>query len=350
MSKNRSTLSLSLPIATVALLLGACSSNNNSSPTTNVVATGTVTATFQNSNGKPVVGAAVAISPDVSAIVAACPVTAADGTWSCKLPAGWYSFTVSGTGVTKTTFTNVAEVITGQTTNLTAPLVVPYSPIVLTLSTTQNALAAGFNAPVTIQAKVSGATSSSLTFTWGTSSKAGRAAPAAWGKGKAYTQYVWVVNGGNVYECETSGTSATSGSGPTGTTSPIADGTVSWNYLGALPAAPAITVSPDGTAGTFTTESFAFLTNPANFIVRNQDLPNRPGLVGITVGDGEYMAYSVPVKVSDGTYTQNASLTIYPASFSHGTTNNPIGAMVVLTDGDVASGPSPGSGAPFAET
>src|SRR5262249_7050112 len=148
--------------------------------------------------------------------------------------------TVSGTGVTKTAFSNV-KVMTGSTTDLKV-LVVPYSPIVLTLST-QNALAAGFNSPVTIKATVSGATSSNLTFTWGSSSKAGRAAPAAWAKGKAYTQYVWVVNGGNVYECETTGTSATSGSGPSGTTSPISDGTVTWNYLGALPPGPAITAS-----------------------------------------------------------------------------------------------------------
>ena len=326
MLNHRSALALA---AITAVMLSACSSGTTT--TNNVIATGTVTATFMNSNSKPVIGATVAITPDVSAIVAPCPVTGGDGTWSCNLPSGVYTLTVSGTGVTRTAFTNVATVLAGQTAALGVKTV-PYSPIVLTVATPPNP--AGFGMPVSLTATATGGTGA-LTYTWGTSGKVTRAAPAAWSKAKAYTQYVRVSNGGNVYECATSGTSAASGTGPSGTAAGIADGTATWNYLGALAAGPAITGT--GAAGSFTTETFSFLANPANLIVRNQDVPNRPGLVGLTVGDGEYMAYTVAVSVSDGTYTQNTTVTVNPASFTHGTSNNPVGAMIIATDGDPAS-------------
>ncbi len=57
-------------------------------------------------------------------------------------------------------------------------------------------------------------------------------AGVAWAASTAYVVSARVVNGGNVYVCATAGTSASSG-GPTGTTSPITDGTVTWTYLGA---------------------------------------------------------------------------------------------------------------------
>lgn len=54
---------------------------------------------------------------------------------------------------------------------------------------------------------------------------------AAWAGTTAYTAGQRVTNGGNAYQCVTAGTSASSG-GPTGTTSSITDGTVTWKYIG----------------------------------------------------------------------------------------------------------------------
>lgn len=61
-------------------------------------------------------------------------------------------------------------------------------------------------------------------------------ASTAWAPSTAYTVGQKVNLGGNVYVCATSGTSASSG-GPTGTGSGITDGTVTWNYLHAVPEA-----------------------------------------------------------------------------------------------------------------
>lgn len=51
-----------------------------------------------------------------------------------------------------------------------------------------------------------------------------------WAPDTAYTVGTRVVNGGNIYECDTGGTSAASG-GPTGTSSGITDNTVVWDYV-----------------------------------------------------------------------------------------------------------------------
>jgi hypothetical protein len=303
-------------------VLSACSSSTTTTNTI-VAATGTVTATLQTSTGRPVVGARAAISPDPGAT---CAASDAAGNWSCSLPTGTYTLTFSGTGITTTAFSGV-QVVTGQATAL-GTKVVPYSPIVLRIDAPPNP--AGFNSLVNLTATATGGPDPSYVWTWTVT----RAAPAKWGKAKAYTTYVRVVNGSSssVYECVTSGTSAASGTGPSGTGSAIADGTVVWKYLGTPPAPPAVTWT-NGSAS-FTTESFSTLTDPNNLVVRNQDFPNRPGPVGISVGDGEFMAYTVNLTVTNGGYTQNASATVMPASFTHGVANNPVGAMVVVTDGD----------------
>lgn len=51
----------------------------------------------------------------------------------------------------------------------------------------------------------------------------------AWTASTAYTVGETVTNGGNSYRVTTAGTSASSG-GPTGTTTSITDGTVTWTY------------------------------------------------------------------------------------------------------------------------
>jgi hypothetical protein len=59
--------------------------------------------------------------------------------------------------------------------------------------------------------------------------------PVAWTAATVYTNGVSVVkNGGNVYTCDTTGTSAGS-VGPTGTSSNIVDGTTRWDYVGVAP-------------------------------------------------------------------------------------------------------------------
>lgn len=55
-----------------------------------------------------------------------------------------------------------------------------------------------------------------------------------WAITTAYTLGQRVVANGNVYVCSQAGTSAGSGSGPTGTGSAIVDNTVRWDYVSAL--------------------------------------------------------------------------------------------------------------------
>lgn len=59
----------------------------------------------------------------------------------------------------------------------------------------------------------------------------GASCQVSWAISIAYTTGQWVANGSNVYVCTTSGTSASSGGGPTGTGTGIIDGTCVWNYV-----------------------------------------------------------------------------------------------------------------------
>ncbi len=60
---------------------------------------------------------------------------------------------------------------------------------------------------------------------------AGGPSTVAWAPSTAYSSGVYATNGGRVYKCITSGTSAAAG-GPAGTsTAPIADGTAAWVYF-----------------------------------------------------------------------------------------------------------------------
>lgn len=54
----------------------------------------------------------------------------------------------------------------------------------------------------------------------------------AWVSNTAYLIGDLVVNGDNVYQCDTDGTSDLSGSGPSGTGTNIADGSTRWDYVG----------------------------------------------------------------------------------------------------------------------
>ena len=56
----------------------------------------------------------------------------------------------------------------------------------------------------------------------------------AWQASTAYAVGDQVVNGGQIYTCDTAGTSASSG-GPSGTSNDIADGTARWDHSGIIP-------------------------------------------------------------------------------------------------------------------
>lgn len=56
----------------------------------------------------------------------------------------------------------------------------------------------------------------------------------AWAQSTAYTLGQMISNGGNAYQCTTAGTSAATGTGPSGTGSGITDGTAVWEYVGPI--------------------------------------------------------------------------------------------------------------------
>jgi hypothetical protein len=90
--------------------------------------------------------------------------------------------------------------------------------------------------------------------------KAGQAY-TTWTPSTAYTAGNLVINGGNIYLCTVSGTSAGSG-GPTGTGPAIVDGTVTWKYISA----------PD-----LNHRDAIFLYNTQRVTVRNVELRNGTG-------------------------------------------------------------------------
>ncbi|MFJ1251911.1 major capsid protein P2 [Cupriavidus sp. CuC1] len=68
---------------------------------------------------------------------------------------------------------------------------------------------------------------------------------AAWAGSTAYALNAYAVNGGNLYQVTTAGTSASSG-GPTGTGAAITDGTVTWKYVSAAGSISGIEVRNNG--------------------------------------------------------------------------------------------------------
>ena len=70
--------------------------------------------------------------------------------------------------------------------------------------------------------------------------------PVDWAKSLAYTVGATVSANGNVYRATAAGTSAATGTGPTGTTASITDGGVTWAYERAAPP-----TQPDGTLAEF---------------------------------------------------------------------------------------------------
>jgi predicted ribosomally synthesized peptide with SipW-like signal peptide len=148
----------SLLIAATLALAGCSGDKGDTGP--GGVNTGSITGTITVTGGAPVVGATVATDPLGADHTAT---TAADGSFTiADMPIGIYSITVSGTGVTQTTFANVANVVAGNTTDI-GTKTVAYSPMTITFGTVANP--AGFGKAISLSSTVAGATGT-VTYAW----------------------------------------------------------------------------------------------------------------------------------------------------------------------------------------
>ena len=69
---------------------------------------------------------------------------------------------------------------------------------------------------------------------WQYGAISGQSGATNWAQSTAYTALTsWVQSNGGIYLCTASGTSSSSGSGPSTTGSNITDGTAHWTYIGA---------------------------------------------------------------------------------------------------------------------
>jgi len=249
---------------------------------------GTVTSTDSATNvTAPVPNVSVTLTP----VVAVSGSTSSSGSYTlANVPIGTYVVTFSGTGIATTTVSNVT-VVAGATVTVNAS--VAYSPITINLSA---ATPTGFSSPATVNATVSGETGT-LTYSWSLSPPAGLS--------------------------------------PTATVPSIS--------------------SPSGTMATFTTNAFTdydfqtisnsvgntptTCTPPCGGVQlagTSLIIPNRATLLGISPGIEDYgFNYTVTLKVSDGTYTQTASTSVYPIGSSPGTPYN--AAFVTLIANDVTT-------------
>lgn len=148
-----------------ALALAGCSKGDAGAPGQPGepgVSTGTITGTLQVTGGAPVAGATVAVTTaGLSLGISA--VTAADGSFTLvNVPVGTHTITVSGTGVTQTTFSNVNVV--GATTTSLGVKTVAYTPIKIeSFGAVPNP--AGFGKTIPLSATVSGAPAA-VTYAW----------------------------------------------------------------------------------------------------------------------------------------------------------------------------------------
>lgn len=121
----------------------------------------------------------------------------------------------------------------------------------------------------------------------------------AWVASTAYSLNAQVLNGGNVYACTVAGTSTT-GSGPSGTSNAIGDGTAKWSYMGVYRASPYTGDYPTYAYSTTTTLAVTYPTASGKFTVL-RSWPLLPGS-GYAVGD--------TITLTGGTASQQAILTV----------------------------------------
>lgn len=108
-------------------------------------------------------------------------------------------------------------------------------------------------------------------------------APPAWAPSTAYSAGNRVVLGGNIYVCQTAGTSAASG-GPTGALfAPITDGNVTWYYQSA-------TYANDAAAPSYSISTTAPTTFPRMYRPAAATYATPSGVTAMVTNDGWYFA------------------------------------------------------------
>ncbi len=165
MNANISKRAAGLACATLLALTACSSGKGDQGPQGNPgepgVSTGTITGTLQVTGGAPVPNATVAITtPGVSLGISA--QTLANGTFTLQnVPIGTHTLTVSGTGVTQTTFTNI--VVVAQTTTDIGVKTIAYSPMTISFAAVPSP--AGFGKAIPLSATVAGAPGA-ITYAW----------------------------------------------------------------------------------------------------------------------------------------------------------------------------------------
>ena len=123
--------------------------------------------------------------------------------------------------------------------------------------------------------------------------------PVDWAKSLAYTVGATVSANGNVYRATAAGTSAATGTGPTGTTASITDGGVTWAYERAAPPTQPVgtlaeffggTGTLSGTAATVGAASPATVTFQADFGQGPQTMTLNLGSFGVSGGLTQFAA------------------------------------------------------------
>lgn len=94
----------------------------------------------------------------------------------------------------------------------------------------------------------------------------------AWATSTVYAQGAYVTANGNVYVCRTAGTSASSGGGPSGTGTNIADNTAAWQYMQAGTGAPQILITYQGASA----DIFRLSISPAGLFTLAGTTNNQP--------------------------------------------------------------------------
>lgn len=68
---------------------------------------------------------------------------------------------------------------------------------------------------------------------WQYGASTGQSGATNWAQSTGYTAFTsWIQNNGNIYLCRTTGTSNSSGTGPSGTGTNITDGSCAWIFIG----------------------------------------------------------------------------------------------------------------------
>jgi hypothetical protein len=132
-----------------------------------------------------------------------------------------------------------------------------------------------------------------------------------WAAGTAYALNAQVNSGGNLYTCATAGTSDAAGTGPSGTGTGIADGTVVWNYAGVAATATATVTAGAVSALTITNEGSGYISMPGLTITGDgtgATATSRVGVLAVTISNAG-AGYTAAPTIYLGSYLQIGNTT-----------------------------------------